>query len=227
MTESYELLKRGPETGIHKADLSLEERRDIRRITVTGSGNTTRSNSGGRFVSVSYLAGDERAAATLFVEKNRTLLEQIDFSKTNSVRQSVPRAIYDWILHAFGRRRIEPGVYTVREDRPQENVCWILAKGKYENAPSRRYSVGGSGSSKLTGISPEQLYESLPAMCTLADLPEEAAGDVKWIFAYFDESPGFACGVTPTNRSIALRKESDIAYRGGARSSGQNDVGSP
>lgn len=206
MTNAYELLKEGPQTGIHKSDLSFEERADLRQITVLGTRGYLRSNTNNRFTSVSYLAGDECAAASLFVEENRDLLKKIDFSKSNSVQRGVTREIYDWILHELGVRVLEKCPRVVREDRPEECVTWIIAREKFENVPGRRYSTGGTGSAKVEGISIEQVFEDLPSNCTLSDLPEEVKGHLPWIFAYFEESPEFDCKITPTEDSVSLTK---------------------
>ncbi|WP_143095543.1 hypothetical protein [Halopelagius inordinatus] len=157
---------------------------------------------------MSYLEGDEEEAAALFVEKNRRLLETIDFSKSNSVQRSLSREMYDLILHYLGVRKLEKHSLTVLEHRPEDETTWVISRDKFESAPNRRYATGETGTAKVVDVSIEQLYADLPSPCTLADLPNEAKGDVAWIFAYFDELSDFECVVTPGGGSVELVKES-------------------
>jgi hypothetical protein len=207
MTHAFDTLRNGPQTGIDKSDLNFEERSALRRISVSSTRGNAPSNSVGKFTTVSYLDGDEREAAELFVTENRAQLEQIDFSKPNVVRSSVSREIYDWILHALGERRLEKLDEVVREDRRDEEV-WIVARDKYEKFPSRRYAVGETGTVKLRETTPEAVYADLPRVTRLAGVGErdDVEGHTEWLFVYYDDHPHFDCSVEADADPIRLRK---------------------
>jgi len=124
--------------------LTYDERADLRQIKVTQSTDLTNKGGSGRFTTVYYLKGDERHAADVFVETNRSQLEGIDFSRKNVVQRGVERDVYDWILHTHGKREVEKYDSVVREVRPNENVTWVISRDHFDAHPMRRYSVGGT-----------------------------------------------------------------------------------
>ena len=64
MTNAYQRLLEGPQTGITRSQLNFDERRELRTIQVRGTTGLVQTNNPGKFTSVYYLVGDERAAET-------------------------------------------------------------------------------------------------------------------------------------------------------------------
>ncbi|ELY94795.1 hypothetical protein C484_05182 [Natrialba taiwanensis DSM 12281] len=52
----------------------------------------------------------------------------------------MPRAVYDWILHALGKRELEKYETVVLEERP-DGTRWVIDRQKYDESPNRCYTV--------------------------------------------------------------------------------------
>ncbi|WP_323172276.1 hypothetical protein [Natrialba sp. PRR66] len=140
MTEVYDLLTTGPQTQVDVSRLNFEERQDLCRIAVTRTSNVSNIGESSDFSTIYYLDGDERQAAAVFVDENRELLADVDFSKKNILQTSMPGSVYDWILHALGKRELEKYETVVLEERPDE-TRWVIDRQKYDESPNRRYTV--------------------------------------------------------------------------------------
>lgn len=212
MTAAFDALLDGPRTGIGLGDLAYDERVHVRRIRPTAGSDADPERRLGRITPVVYLVGDERAAAELFVAENEDALRQLSFdgSGRNPIESNVDRPIYDWILHALGRRRLDPYETTVIEYRPDPDVTWCVDREAFVNRVDRRYSTSHPDSAKVDGTLPA-LFVDL-----LADAVEEN-GEVRPL----KESEGLAdlttvsdddwSGIAPDAESLpALRLDDPV-----------------
>lgn len=140
MTEVYDPLTTGPQTQVDVSHLNFEERQELCRISVTRTSDVTNIGESGDFSTIYYLDGEERQAAAVFVDENRELLADVDFSKKNVLQTSMPRTVYDWILHALGKREPEKYETVVLEERP-DGTRWVIDRQKYDEFSNRRYTV--------------------------------------------------------------------------------------
>ena len=207
VTALYDQLAERPRTGINVGGLSYDERADPRQIKVTQSTDLTNKGAG-RFTTVYYLEGDERQAAEVFVEENRTQLEGIDYSKKNVVQRGVPRNVYDWIMHTLGERELEKYDSVVREHRPEEAVTWVISRDHFDSHPMRRYSIGETPSIRVDGISLQKVFDTAGDVLTMSDLETHDAieGDVRYILEYYRIADGFACDPVTHDSEMAIGK---------------------
>jgi hypothetical protein len=205
MTKGYAELLRSPQVGLNRSHLNPEERAKVRQMSISSTSGLSPTNSSGRFTSVTYLQDDLKAAAAKFVTENKEQLENIDFSKSNIIRTSLTREEYDWILHWLGERQLRVLNRVVRESR--DEVDWVIARDKYHSVPTRRYSTSSeSGSVKIDGETPTDIFEELPARATVEDLPDSVLGDREWLFVYYKEHPEFNCIVRYIDDDAGLWK---------------------
>ena len=169
MTAAFDALREAPRTTVDLSDLAYDERVHVRRIAPT-VGTATESRLG-RLTPVVYLIGDERAAAALFAEVNADALRDVplDAPGRNPIESNVARPIYDWILHALGRRRLDPYDTVVIEYRPDEDVTWCIDRRAFTERVDRRYSTSHPRSARIDGTLPE-LYADL--LASPADAPQ-------------------------------------------------------
>ena len=181
MTAAFDALQDGPRTEVGLGDLAYDERMYVRRIRPTAGTDADSHRRLGRITPVVYLVGDEREAAELFVEENRAVLERISFdgSGRNPIESNVDRPIYDWILHALGRRRLDPYGTVVIEYRPGTDVTWCVDREAFVHRVDRRYSTSHPGSARIDGTLPE-LFVDLIADATDGDDLDDHAGDGEW-----------------------------------------------
>ncbi len=207
MTKLYDKLTERPRTKINTGGLSYEERTELRQIKVTRSSDTTNTGGGGGFTTVYYLKGDDRRAAEVFVEENRSQLEGIDFSKKNVVQQGVSREVYDWILHYYGERDLEKYESVIREVRP-DGPTWVISRQHYDDYPQRRYSIGETPSVRIDQLSLEELYESFDDAITMTELEAHDAieGDSRYVLEYYRVADGFACDPVSIDGGMAIQK---------------------
>jgi len=206
VTASFEALKEGPQTEIDIAVLAPDERLLVRIIQIRGTAGVSKRTSVGQFIPVYYLVGDEKRAATHFVDLNREALESIDFSTRNLISTSVDRTVYDWILHALGERTLEQYETVVIERR--NGVVWCIGRQTFEETPLRRYTEAGTGSAKVDGQRLALLYESQPDLITTTTLNGHPAvgGDAREILDAFRQAPQFECTPTTADGDLAVRK---------------------
>ena len=207
MTKQFDRLQEEPQTNIKRGDLNLEERSVVRSITVSGTPGRSKADATGKFVAVYYIEGDEQRAAARFVEENTRAIEQVDFSNNRNVLQSnVDREIYDWILHALGKRCLQKYETVVLEERPDGNI-WIIDRQRFEEAVDRRYAINESGTARLTADSIESLYERLGDVITESDLREAGVeGDVRQVLDLYRLDSRFACDPITVENELAVRK---------------------
>lgn len=205
VTEQYERLTESPQTDIHRADLSLEERAELRHLRVTRQVNTG-SPYTGRFTSVFYLEGDERAAAKKFVAENRDLLEQIDYTHPDTIQRSVSRELYDWILHFLGERELRKYQHVVYERR-RDGTEWVIDREHFETQPNARYRPQ-STVAVARDESLESIFDSLDETIAESDFRDhdKIEGDVKHILEYYRVAGLFDCEPTAVNGQLAVRK---------------------
>lgn len=203
MTKAYTELLRSPQVGFNRSHLNPDERTNVRRMSISSTSGLSPTNSSGKFISVTYLQDDLKAATAKFVTENKEKLENIDFSKSNVIRTSLTREEYDWVLHWLGERQLRILNRVIRESR--DEVDWIIARDKYHSVPTRRYSTSSeSGSAKIDGETPADIFEDLPARATVEDLPDSVSGDREWLFVYYKEHPEFDCIVRYLNNNAGL-----------------------
>ncbi|WP_254766497.1 hypothetical protein [Salinilacihabitans rarus] len=207
MTKLYDALQESPQTGINLSNLNPEERQQVRQISITGTKGLSQSNTPGRTADVYYLEGDERAAAKLFVEEHREALERLDFSKKDTLQTSVPREVYDWILHELGERTLTKYERVVLEER-SNGTRWIIDRTRFEQHPDRRYTVNEGKSARVDELSLADLYAELDDPLTESDLRAHraVAGNVRYLLEYFRTAEEFACSPVTINEEMALRK---------------------
>jgi hypothetical protein len=208
MTRQFERLLEGPQIGIHRSELNLDERQLVRRIHVRGTTGINASNSAGKFTTVYYLEGDEKEASRLFVDKNSELIEKINLSERNIIQTSVDRDIYDWILHMTGQRRFTKFSTVVLEERPDETT-WVIGRTRYDENYNRRYSTTGSGSAKVPPTtSIREIYERFDDVISQSDLMQtEIEGDVRQVLDYYRVSPEFNCSpITTKSDELGVKK---------------------
>jgi len=208
MTRTYDRLKEGPQTDVDIAQMAANERILARQIQIRGTVGVTNTNSVGAFSGVHYLAGDEQAAARLFVEKNEEALSKIDFSRRDPISSSVDREVYDWILHYLGERELEKYDTVVIERRPDGTV-WCIGRETFEETPMRRYTESGSGSARIDEGGLMGLYESCGELITESELRAKpmVAGDTREILDAFRQSPEFVCEPTAVDGELAVQKQ--------------------
>ena len=207
MTQSYDQLKEGPQTQIDIAQMAADERVLVRKIQIRGTVGVTSTNSVGSLTGVHYLAGDEQAAAKLFVEENQDALSKVDFSRRNPISTSVDRLVYDWILHELGERELEKYDSVVIERRADGTV-WCIGRQTFEETPMRRYTESGVGSARIDDGGLTGLYESCGEVISESMLQEHSvvAGDTREILDAFRQSSEFACEPTTVDGELAVQK---------------------
>ena len=208
MTRPYDQLKETPQTDVDIAQMAADERILVRQIQIRGTVGVTGTNSVGGFTGVHYLAGDEQAAAKLFVEKNEEALSAVDFSRRNSISTSVDRLVYDWILHYLSERKLEK-YETVVIERRSDGTVWCLGRQTFEETPMRRYTESGSGSARIDEGGLIGLYESCGELITESELRAKpmVAGDAREILDAFRQSPEFVCEPTVVDGELAVQKQ--------------------
>lgn len=171
MTSAFDVLLDGPRTEVGLGDLAYDERMHVRRIRPTAGTDADPERRLGRITPIVYLAGDEREAAELFVEENRGVLDRISFdgSGRNPIESNVDRPIYDWILHALGRRRLDPYETVVIEYRSETDVTWCIGREAYVNRVDRRYSISHPDSARIVGTLPELFVDLISNAVENAD----------------------------------------------------------
>ncbi|ELZ88854.1 hypothetical protein C453_01295 [Haloferax elongans ATCC BAA-1513] len=189
MTKWYDKLLEGPQTGIDLSNLNYEERMTVRQIDVQGTQGHAAKTSKGKFTRVTYIAGDEVAAARLFIEENRAILSEMDFSKKNRLQTSLDRSILDLILHELGERVATVFESVVVEER-SDGTTWILSRDVYENTPDRRYSTRTGRAKVPAGVGLRELFESLPTgtIARQALNDERIHGDPTQLMTFFAEA---------------------------------------
>ena len=208
VTKAFEELRSGPQTSVSLSDLNYEERGEVRRIDVRGTAGLTPSTSSGEFTRVTYLIGDEVAAARLFVEENRKKLEAIDYSKKNILQTSVDRTILDLILHELGERVVTVFDSVVIEER-SDGTVWILSRAAYDGPPDQRYSTR-PGRAKVPQISDlVEIFESQGTGIMTKSLLEDAGvqGDVTQVLRFYTEAYPSDCELVKSGNGVtALEK---------------------
>jgi len=208
MTNAYQRLLEGPQTGITRSQLNFDERRELRTIQVRGTTGLVQTNNPGKFTSVYYLVGDERAAARRFVDVNEPLLEQVDFSARNMLQTSLPREMYDLILDATGYRELETYPTVVVETR-RDGSQWLIDRDRYETQVDRRYTTSELGSARVPDtVSLSDLYLAQDETITETQLRRTAIlGDVRQVLDYFRVDEAFNCDPVSTEAGeLAVRK---------------------
>jgi len=207
MTACFDRLQAEPQTEIDIGQLTASERMLVKQIQINGTAGVTASESVGGFSGVYYLAGDERAAAERFVAENCEELQAVDFSTRNPVSTSVDRAVYDWILHFHGERKLEKYDTVVIEYR-NDGTVWCIGRRTYEETPMRRYTESGTGSVRIDNGGLSNLYKLGDELITESTLEAEqqVAGDVREILDAFRQSPAFECEPTTADGELAVRK---------------------
>jgi hypothetical protein len=204
MTQAYDDLVGSPSTSVNRSELNLEERTQLRTISVRLGRN--RSSTLGQFSTVYYLEGDEALAAERFVEEHEAQLEQIDFSGRNPIKSGVDRDIYDRILDELGERTLDRLESVVREDRP-DGTTWFVDRNWYEEAPDRRYSITSRHSARLRDASPREIYDAFDRRITESDLEETTIeGRVALVLDYYRVSDTYPCLATTVDDELAVRK---------------------
>ncbi|ARS89427.1 hypothetical protein [Natrarchaeobaculum aegyptiacum] len=207
MTAPYERLCDRPRTDIDRAQLSPDERAALRVLRVNRSSDVPPEYRG-QFTSIYYLAGDERAAARRFVAENREQLEAIDVSNPDVVQSSVPREVYDWILHFLGERRLRKYQSVVYERRPG-GTEWVVDRFQFEDRPRRRYTTSNGRSVRIDpGVALDDLYAHLDDPICESDLRDHDAvdGAVQYALGYFCEAGVFDCAPLEVDGEFAVRK---------------------
>jgi len=208
MTKVYEKLTDRPQTYINRSQLNFTERSELRVMQVSGTAGLVQSNNPGKFTSVYYLAGDERAAAALFAKVNADLLNQVDFSARNILQTSLSRHIYDLLLDVLGHREISMHPTVVAETR-REGSQWIIDRERYETQINRRYTTSEAGSAQVPAdISLSKLYRTQDQIITETDLRQTAIlGDVRQVLDYFRSDREFECDpISSDTRELAVQK---------------------
>lgn len=208
MTNAYERLLEGPQTGINRSQLNFAERSEVRVIQVRGTTGLVQTNKPGKFTSVYYLAGDERAAAKCFADVNAELLDEVDFSARNTLQTSLPRDIYDRILDVTGHRKITKHPTVVVETR-RDDSQWVISRDRYDNQVDRRYTTSEPGSAQVPDtVSLPEVYRAQDETITETDLRRTAIlGDVRQVLDYFRADETFDCKPTSTEAGeLAVRK---------------------
>ncbi|WP_049928716.1 hypothetical protein [Halopiger goleimassiliensis] len=207
MTTLYERLRERPRTNVNRSQLAPLERAEVRVLRVTHSGNAA-TESRGRFDDVYYLEGDERAAARRFVEENREQLEAIDFSNPDVLQSSLPRSVYDWILHFLGERELRKYQHVVYERR-RDGLEWVIDREHFEGFPSRRYSTYSGLAARIgSEISVDTLYETFDERILAGDLRDHEAvgGDPRYVLEYFYAAGPFDCEAITVDGEPAIEK---------------------
>jgi hypothetical protein len=206
MTKLYETLAEQPRTGINMGDLSYDERVELRQIRIQNDKpNVTKT---GQFTTVYYLAGDEQAAVERFVEENREQLEQLDFSKRDIVQSAVDRELYDLILDELGERQLTKFERVVREDRSNGEV-WLIARERFDERPTRRYTETASDVLHFTDQTPEEIFDDLGDVITQSDIETRINGDGQLCLEYFRVADQFSCVPVTRNNEMAIEKVSE------------------
>ena len=207
MTKTYDQLAEEPQTQINRNRLNLEERQELRQISVGRTSDVTNLGGTGNFETIYYLEGDERRAAEAFVDENRDALKGIDFSKKNILQTSVPRVVHDWVLHFLGKREIrkyETVVLEIRDDGPQ----WVIDRQQYDEYPNRRYTTSENRSARVDDLSLTDLYDEFRETILESDLRDHEAvsGNVRYILDYYRVAGEFDCDPVSLNGEMAVRK---------------------
>lgn len=208
MTKTYEKLREGPQTGINRSQLNFAERSELRVLQVRGTTGLVQANKPGKFTSVYYLAGDERAAAKRFADVNAALLDQVDFSTRNLLQTSLPRHLYDLILDVTGHRRISKYPTVVLETR-RDDSQWVISRDRYETQVDRRYTTSEPGSARVPDtVSLPELYRDQGETITETQLRRtEILGDVRQVLDYFRVDEAFECDpITAETGELAVKK---------------------
>lgn len=203
MTKAFEELRAGPQTGVSISDLNYEERVDARRIDVRGTPGLTPSTSTGKFTRVTYLIGDEVAAARLFVEENRDSLEAIDYSKKNLLQTSVDRSMLDLILHELGERVVTVFDSVVIEER-SDGTCWILSRAAYDGPPDERYSTRPGRAKVPSTVELEEVFQSQETGVVTKQAFEDPGvqGDVTQVLRFYAEVYPSMCELVESGNGV-------------------------
>lgn len=216
MSEAFQALQEEPQTNFSPSPLNPAERQHLRRIKISKTTGHTPNTSTGKFTPVYYLAGDERAAAELFVEENRAQLEALADELTghghNVISTSVDREVFDWILHALGLREIEKYETVVIEWRPDDEQTWCIGRRLYETKPNRRYSTKHAG--RVDGTL-TALYERLRDKDNLIIESALAAqsgveGEVRQILDAFRQADRFPVIPTQADDELAVKLQGPV-----------------
>ena len=210
MTEAFEQVQERPHAEYTRDDFSYEERLEIDSIRIVRSTDSVTIETSGWFSTVHYQVGDEKRAATVFVEENREHLEEIDFSKQNLIKSSVSQDIYDWILHAMGRRELRK-YQTVVYERRRDGTEWFVERDQYERHPNRRYSVGSKETAKIVAEdTAQEIYDRLGDGITASELNdiETVKGDGRQVLDYYRSAGAYDCVPTSVDGEIAIEKRS-------------------
>ncbi|WP_426962308.1 hypothetical protein [Haloparvum alkalitolerans] len=222
MTQEFEVLTEGPQTGVKIGNLDPDERQHVRTIDVSRSPGRAPATPTGPFTTVYYVAGEEREGAATFVTENREALEAINLTGcgSNLVSTSVSRAVYDWILHALGERVLSPYETVVVEYRPEADETWCIGRRQFEARAGQRYSLEASGTARTSGTL-EALFRSLCPPddgCTITESTlrrrDDVAGDVREILDAFRQVPQFLVEPTTHDGELAVRTLSSETYLG-------------
>jgi len=191
MTTRFEALEKRPQTNLNIGLLAPDERLLVRKIQIQGTAGVSKSTPVGQFTPVHYIVGDEKRAAAVFVDENRSALESLDFSTRSLISTSVDREVYDWILHALGERTLEQYETVVIERR--DGVIWCIGRQTFEETPLRRYTEAGTGSAKIDGETLTSLYESQSELITTTTLGTHPTvhGDPREILDAFRQAQKF------------------------------------
>lgn len=209
MTVQYDQLIEQPQTGIGIGKLRLDERQDVRKIRVRRTSDQTQPSGGGSFTTVYYLTGDERFGAEVFVDENRDVLETIDFSQRDPIQSSVPREVYDWVLHFLGERKLQKWD-TVVHERRQTDTHWIIDRDHFDQNPNRRYSTGAKRCARVDDAALDDLYERLDNQIRESDLHDcdSVTGDVRYLLEYYRIADRYACAPITIDEEMAIQKRS-------------------
>lgn len=205
-TKQYARLADGPQTKINRSRLSPEERVEVRYLQVTRRSDTPPAYDG-QFTTVYYLEGDERVAAKRFVEENRQQLEAIDFTHPDPVQESVPREVYDWILHHLGERELRKYRSVVYERR-RDGTEWVIDRTTFEQHPSRRYTTSENTAAVATDRSLADVYDDLDGTITETTLANRDAitGVAKYVLEYYRVAGPFDCEPVTVDGELAVVK---------------------
>jgi hypothetical protein len=193
MTQAYDALEEGPQVGINISDLNYEERAEARQIKVRKTpGSSTRS--GGKFTIITYLVGDEDAAAERFVAENETLLDELDFGGRNVLQEAVDREMYDRILHVAGIREVTKYPSVVHETR-RDGTRWIVRRDVYEEAHNRRYTINSPNAARVPpDVDLREAYDAHGQVVTSADVKDWGVeGATVRVLDYFCDAEALDC----------------------------------
>lgn len=205
-TKQYDRLTDGPQTKINRSRLSPEERVEVRYLQVTRHSDSPPAYDG-QFTTVYYLTGDERAAAEQFVAENRDQLEAIDFSHPDPVQESVPREVYDWILHYLGERELRK-YRTVVYERRRDGTEWVIDRTTFEQHPSRRYTASENTAAVATSQALADVYRDFGRTITEPALAADDAidGVAKYVLEYYRVAGPFDCEPVTVDGALAVTK---------------------